>query len=341
MSKRTHTFHVKGMHCNACVVLTESELNKVPGVLAVKASLKHLNVEVTGEFGDRTAEDIARDLTGVLRPYGYELLLERQARQTRWSDFKIALPISLGFVIGFWLLQRLGIANLINTSEVTYGAAFIIGLVASVSTCMAVVGGLVLSLSANQAKRGSGAVPQILFHLGRLVSFFILGGLIGVLGATFQLGQGGIFILSLLVAIVLILLGINLLDVFPRFKRWQPVLPTVLGRRIHGIKDVNHALTPLFLGVTTFFLPCGFTQSMQIYTLTTGNFWTGAMTMFVFALGTLPVLALLSFSFLGLKDKPQSSIFFKSAGLVVIFFGLVNLINSLVVFGLIPPVFSF
>jgi sulfite exporter TauE/SafE len=104
---------------------------------------------------------------------------------------------------------------------------------------------------------------------------------------------------------------------------------------------MNHILTPLLVGVATFFLPCGFTQSMQIYTLTTGSFMTGALIMFTFALGTLPVLALLSFSSLSIHKKAQSGIFFKSVGLIVIFFGIFNLINSLVAIGLIQPLFSF
>jgi sulfite exporter TauE/SafE len=80
---------------------------------------------------------------------------------------------------------------------------------------------------------------------------------------------------------------------------------------------------------------------MQIYTLTTGSFMSGALTMFVYALGTLPVLAILSFSSLTIHTKARSSIFFKTAGLVVIFFGLFNLHNSLVVAGIIPSLISF
>jgi sulfite exporter TauE/SafE len=206
---------------------------------------------------------------------------------------------------------------------------------------MAVVGGLVLSMSANFAKEDDKVRPQVLFHLGRLASFFILGGVIGALGSTFQLGTIGTFILSFIVAMVLLILGINLLDVFPWAKKLQPTMPNFIGKRVHGLKNINHTLTPLLVGVATFFLPCGFTQSMQIYTLTTGNFLTGSLIMFSFALGTLPVLSLLSFSSLGIHKKAQSGIFFKTAGLIVIFFGIFNLINALVGAGIIPPIFSF
>ncbi|MDO8585175.1 MAG: sulfite exporter TauE/SafE family protein [bacterium] len=339
--KKNYTFHVLGMHCNACVVLTESELGEVSEVSSVKASLEHLSVEVTGDFGDKTAEHVARDLSGVLKPHGYTLSLLRQQHHIAWGEFRVALPIAGAFIALFIILQKLGIVNLITSSEVGYGTAFLVGLIASVSTCMAVVGGLVLSMSANFAKEGDKIRPQILFHAGRLVSFLVLGGLIGALGSAFQLGATGTFVLSFIVAIVLLLLGINLLDIFPWAKKLQPTMPAFIGKRVHGLKNVNHTLTPLLVGVATFFLPCGFTQSMQIYALTTGNFLTGALVMFTFALGTLPVLALLSFSSLGIHKKAQSGIFFKTAGLVVIFFGLFNLINSLVGVGIIPPIFSF
>jgi len=338
---KTYTFHVTGMHCNACVILTESELGSLPEVSKVKSSLTRHSVEVSGEFGDKTPESIAKDLSAVLAPHGYTLSVEKQSHQVAWSDFNLALPISLGFIALFVLLQKMGIVDLVNTRGAGYGTVFTVGLIASVSSCMAVVGGLVLSMSANFAKTGNTTRPQILFHVGRLASFFILGGVIGALGSAFQLGLTGTFILSLVVALVLLILGINLLDIFPWAKKLQLTIPSFIGTRVHSLKNVNHTLTPLLVGVATFFLPCGFTQSMQIYTLTTGNFFSGALIMFTFALGTFPVLLLLSFSSLSIHKKTQSGIFFKTAGLIVIFFGIFNLINAFVAAGIIPPIFNF
>lgn len=338
---KTLTLHVRGMHCSACPVIIESELTDLPEISKAKASLKHDNVEVTGKFGDKTSEHIARDLTEVLKQHGYTLSPEKQRHSVKWQDFALAIPIAAAFIALFIILQKLGIVNLVTTADVTYGIAFVIGLIASVSTCMAVVGGLVLSMSANFAKEGDKVKPQMFFHVGRLVSFFVLGGVIGALGSAFQLGATSTFALSLVVAIILLILGVNLLDVFPWMKKLQPTLPSFIGSHTNKLKGANHTLTPVLLGVATFFLPCGFTQSMQIYTLTTGSFWTGALTMSAFALGTLPVLALLSFSSLSIHTKARSGVFFKTAGLVVIFFGIFNLINSLVAGGFISPLFSF
>jgi sulfite exporter TauE/SafE/copper chaperone CopZ len=333
-------FHVQGMHCKACVMMIENELQDVPGVTKAEVSLTKNIVEVTGEFGAETQEETMKKFNEVLKQHKYVLSLEKQAHEAKWSDFKIALPAALAFVAFFVLLQKLGIVNLINANEVGYGTAFVVGLVASVSTCMAVVGGLVLSMSASFAKENDKVRPQVLFHIGRIVSFFVLGGVIGALGSIFRLGSVGTFALSTVVALVLLILGINLLDVFPWAKKFQPTMPNFIGKHVQGLKNLNHMVTPALIGAATFFLPCGFTQSMQMYALTTGSFMTGALIMLAFALGTLPVLALLSFGSLGIRTPRQSSIFFKATGLVVMFFGIFNLINALVAFGIIQPVFN-
>ena len=338
---KTYKFHIEGMSCNSCTVLVESKLDHAVGVKSAHASLSKHSVEITGDFENKSSEEIAKSLNELLTSDGYSISVEKQNfYKPKWSDFKIALPLSVGFIAFFILLQKMGIVNLITADEVGYGTAFVIGLVASVSTCMAVVGGLTLSISANFAKEGDKTKPQIYFHLGRLISFFILGGVIGALGSVFQLGLMGTFALNVFVALVLLILGINLLDVFPAIKKLQPTIPKFIGKRVHGLKDINHTITPFLVGIATFFLPCGFTQSMQIYTLTTGSFLTGALIMFSFALGTLPVLALLSFSSLGIHKKAQSGVFFKTAGLVVIFFGILSLLGAFTAIGIIPPVFN-
>ena len=339
--QQTHTFHIKGMHCTACTLLTEGELIEVEGVASARSSLTTHTVEVCGNFGDKTREEICRELSQRIEKHGYSLSLEKQRSEKNWSEFSIAIPIAIGFAVLFVLLQKLGIVNLVNTSTVSYGTAFLIGIIASLSTCMAVVGGLVLSMSATFAREGDRVRPQILFHTGRLVSFFILGGVIGALGSAFTLGATGTFILGLLVGLVMLILGINLLDIFPSFRRFQPAMPKFFGKHALGISELNHSLTPLLVGVATFFLPCGFTQAMQLYSLTTGSFLAGALTMLFFALGTLPVLALIGFSSFSIKNSSKAGIFFKSAGLIVILFALFNIINSLVVIGVIPPVFNF
>ncbi len=328
------------MHCQACILLTESELCEHPKVISAKSNLRKRFVEVQGDFRSTPEEVLVEELNALLLKHGYHLSIKPFAEKRRWSDFRVAVPLALLFIGFFILLQKMGLANFVNVKEMSYGVAFLIGVVASLSSCLAVVGGLALSVSASFAKNGDTVKPQLFFHVGRLVSFFFLGGLIGVLGSHLTVGAMGILILSILTSLVMLLLGLNLLDIFSWTKIVQLGIPKSITEQAYRLKNWNSRFTPFFLGAVTFFLPCGFTQSMQLYTLSTGSFFTGALTMTVFALGTLPVLALLSFGSLGIRSESHMSIFFKTSGLVVIVFALFALSGSLVAVGVLPPLFN-
>ncbi|OIO30519.1 hypothetical protein AUJ77_03010 [Candidatus Nomurabacteria bacterium CG1_02_43_90] len=261
-----YTFHVDGMHCNACVLMIESELGELPEVTSVKSVLKNHSLEIEGDFGSKTREQIAEELTLPLKSVGYTVSVEKHVPQKKWADFKFAIPFALGFAILFIVLQKMGLVNFLNAGEVTYGTAFVIGIVASLSSCMAVVGGLLLSMSATFAKEGDKIKPQLMFHGGRIISFFVLGGVIGLMGTAFTLNTVTTFILSFVVGVAMLILGINLLDIFHVTKKFQIGMPKFIAKRAHGVAKLNHTLTPFLVGIATFFLPCGFTQSMQMYT---------------------------------------------------------------------------
>ncbi len=340
MPSQNHTFYVKGMHCHACILMTESELTDLPNVTNAKSSLVTRTVEVSGDFGTKSVAEIAEELTKVLLPRGYSLSIDRPKHQANWTEFAYAAPIAALFLLAFVALQKAGLVNLVSGGNVTYGTAFVVGVIASLSTCMAVVGGLLLAMSATFAKTGDRVRPQMLFHAGRLASFFVLGGVIGVLGSVFRMSATATLALGIIIGIVMLIMGVNLLDVFAWSGKLQLSMPKRLARRAVGTAEFTHVLTPALVGIATFFLPCGFTQSMQLYTLSVGSFTKGGLTMFAFALGTLPVLSLISFSSFSVENSPKKGVFFKTAGIIVIVFALFNLMNSLVAAGYVPPFFS-
>src|SRR3990167_7081996 len=265
----TYTFHVRGMHCAACTLLIEETFKELPYISRVHASLPNHQVAITGNFSE-PPELIAEKLTGLVKGHGYTVSLEKAQKAAGWEDFVYALPIALVIMAGFLALQKMGLNNLITSSDVSYGTAFVLGLIASVSTCLAVVGGLVLSLSAISAKEGGTWRTQTLFHVGRLGGFFILGGAVGVLGNSLHLGLTANIALGIIVALVMLILGIDLLDVFHFAKRLQLTMPKWLSKHVVRGAKHDHFLAPVLVGIGTFFLPCGFTQSMQLYALTTG-----------------------------------------------------------------------
>jgi len=333
---KTHTFHVTGTHCASCKILIEDVLNEHDFVNNAEVNLKTETVLIETNT-NQGAEEIVTVLTEKIEPHGYMLSMEKII-QNKKSDDVIwkAIPIGLAFLVLFFMLQKSGILNLGIGGNTTPTTSFIIGLIASVSSCLAIVGGLVLSLSAKISEDNvSDTKTFILFHVGRLVSFALLGGILGLIGNAIGINFTFTAILGIVASLVMLMLGLNLVGVFAKNKI---TLPSGI---FNFFRKIEHkTFTPLAIGFGTFFLPCGFTQSMQVAAISSGSFMSGFFIMFAFALGTLPVLAFLSFGSASFAHGKHAPLFFKSAGVVVIGLGAFALLSGLAGLGIINPVFS-
>jgi len=333
-----YEYYVSGMHCPACELVIEKKIEKLKIIKNVNAVLNDKKVYLETETGVSTYELLA-EVNDLIKPHGYEISLVRIKHKINFRDLAIGFIIAMTVVGIFFLLQKLGIANIIGGRSMSLALIFLIGIVASLSSCMAVAGGFVLSISSSYAKGKDRVMPLILFHGARIVGFFLLGGVIGLIGIALKLTPRFYFIASIILFIVMLILGINLLNIFPFFRKFQLRMPKSLSRRITGIEKIGNRFTPILLGTLTFFLPCGFTQSMQINAMASGNFLQGALIMLIFALGTLPVLALISFTSVRFSHSLRSGIFFKTAGFIVIFFAIFNFLSALIAAGMISPIF--
>lgn len=335
------TLHVSGTHCASCKILIEDILNEQNGIENTRVNLKEETVSFDTGLDNSNAE-LAEMLTAQVKHNGYALSVEKNihpafstsqdGNNTIWQ----ALPIGLVLLALFFMLQKSGILNLGIGGTTTPATSLLIGLIASVSSCLAIVGGLVLSLSAKISQdKVSDRKTFILFHAGRLVSFALLGGVLGALGQAIGINFTFTAILGIVASVIMLMLGLNLVGVF---KKNKIALPSGI---FNFFRKIEHkTLTPLIIGFATFFLPCGFTQSMQVSALSSGSFMSGLLIMFAFALGTLPMLALLSFGSASLAHGKYASIFFKSSGVVVVGLGLFALLSGLAGLGIIPPLFS-
>jgi sulfite exporter TauE/SafE/copper chaperone CopZ len=333
---KTYIFYVSGTHCPSCKIFIEDVLQEQNFIQEARVDLKKETVEIKTD-SNQSPEELADILTNKISANGYILSVEKTTDEKPESDaIWTALPIGLGFLILFFLLQKSGVLNLGIGDQTTPITSFIIGLIASVSSCLAVVGGLVLSLSAKVSQdKVSDTKTFLLFHAGRLISFAILGGVLGVVGSAIGINFTFTTILGLLASLTMLLLGLNLVGVFEKNKIALP--PGIFN----FFRKIEHkTFTPLILGFATFFLPCGFTQSMQVTALGSGSFMAGLFIMLAFALGTLPVLALLSFGSASFAHGKHAPLFFKSAGVVVIGLGIFALLAGLAGLGIINPLFN-
>lgn len=333
---KTYTFHVSGTHCASCKIFIEDTLHEHGSVKNARVNLKREIVEIETD-SDQSPEVLAHILTEKIKSHGYGLSVEKFATEQRSTDVLWkAIPIGLGFLVLFFFLQKSGILDFGIGGQVTPITSFVIGIIASVSSCLAVVGGLVLSLSAKVSQDNvSDTKTFMLFHTGRLVSFALLGGILGAVGGVVGINFTFTAILGLLASLVMLLLGFNLLGVFAKNKVTLPPGIFNFFRRIE-----HKTFTPLIIGFATFFLPCGFTQSIQVSALGSGSFISGFFIMLAFALGTLPMLVLLSFGSASFAHGRHAPLFFKSAGVVVIGLGLFTFLAQLAGLGIINPLFT-
>ncbi|MDP3769585.1 MAG: sulfite exporter TauE/SafE family protein [Candidatus Sungbacteria bacterium] len=333
---------IHGMHCASCEVLIERKFKKVAGVENVHVSHHNGKAEVL-----YSKELNLYELNNLVKSDGYHVSLwqndhnvtQAVAHKNTWKDYFQIGGIVLVIVSAYSILRQFDLVPTIAISEhMSYGVVFLIGLFAAVSTCIAVVGGLLLAVAEkfNESHPELGGIqkfrPHIYFNAGRIAGYTGFGAAVGGLGSVLTLSPQVNGYLTLLVSFVMLLLGFQLLHVFPGLRRFSPKIPKFIGHKIHDLSTKDSKGAPFVLGAATFFLPCGFTQALQLYVLASGDWKIGALTMFVFSLGTLPALISLSAITSFAKGAFQRHVL-KFAGVVVVMLAVFNINNGLALTG--------
>ncbi|MDE2019469.1 MAG: sulfite exporter TauE/SafE family protein [Patescibacteria group bacterium] len=346
MKKR---YNIKGMHCKSCEILLEKSISQVQGVRKVEVSQKKGIADV--EFANGAADD--EGVLRAVRAAGYSLGVAGKLRWlSRDQDTWLHIVLGAAVLLVLWMFAALsGLFDRLGGSfsaAPTYPIVFVIGLTAGISTCMAMVGGLVAGFSASYAEKHEFATPwqrfkpNLFFVAGRTISYAALGGAIGALGSAVKLSTGFTGFLILLAGFVMLYMGLKLTDISPKLSNMNFTLPKKFGQ-IFGAQgqggDYSHK-EAFIGGAFTFFLPCGFTQAMQLYAITTGSFVSGAIIMGLFALGTMPGLLGVG-AVTSLLKGQKARLLFRFIGLVVVILGVVNVANGASLSGLNIPLPSF
>jgi uncharacterized protein len=222
--------------------------------------------------------------------------------------------------------------------------AFLTGLTTGGLGCLAVQGGLLTSTLAYQIEQDmlvhsdSGASrkfkphiaqPILLFLLAKLIAYTLLGGLLGALGSVLQLTPFMSAILYFAIGIFMLGNGLRMLNVHPIFRYFVIEPPSSLTRYIRR-KSKNGAslATPVLLGTFTIFLPCGVTQAMMAVALGTGSPLQGALLMFAFILGTMPLFFSVAY-FAARLSSIVEKYFMRIVAVTMLILGLVQVDSGL------------
>lgn len=323
------------MRCASCETLIEDALKKLPGVQS--ADVSHARAEVTLDCNDACTLSAA-DLTRACAGHGYAF---HSAAAPAPTSSHAELPVWMRLLgVGVILLalylifDRVGVFRFSPSVDNPSGffGVFTIGLVAAFSSCAAVVGGLLAAVSIKHAERHPKASrahklrPHLLFNAGRLAGFAAFGALLGVIGERVSISPTLNGLLVVVIGLVMLGLGVNLLHILPK-NLPLPAPPKSWTRAIHRLTESERPAVPFGLGAATFFLPCGFTQAVQLYALTLGDPVQSAAIMSVFALGTLPALLGIGI-FTSVARGQVLTRFGQVAGAFVLLLGVANLQNG-------------
>ena len=330
---------VQGMTCAACERRVGKALGQVPGVRPVAVSARSGMVTLDVD-GDVPWEGVVGALEGTGYTVGRSPWLTHE--QSTWVRAAGALVV-VGAIV--WLVSTVAVGDLSSRITAAGGTSLLvvllIGVTAGFSTCMALVGGLVLAVSASrmsdgEAPSGGRWRPQLAFQAGRIVGFFVLGALLGAIGARLALPTPVVAGLMAVVAVFMILLGIRLTGVSPRMSGWSMALPASWSAGL-GLDEKARGpysdLRAAGLGVATFALPCGFTQVVQLYAMTTASPLQSGLVMATFAIGTAPGLLLVG-GLPSFATGARRALVLSVAGVALVCFAAVNLTTAASLVGL-------
>ncbi|MDR2089776.1 MAG: sulfite exporter TauE/SafE family protein [Clostridiales Family XIII bacterium] len=288
--RKTAELRIGGMTCAACESKIERKLRSTAGVASAEVRLGAGTAVVVYDADSITLKEIAARIEGL----GYSVLADGDAAPRGEG----AVGVLLLFLAAYMLLRHFGPAGAFGafpTAEagMRYGLLPVIGILTSLH-CAAMCGGLNLSrcIPRAPARDADGKFaalrPSFLYNLGRVLSYTAIGGAVGALGSV--LTPSGAFrgAVQLLAGAFMIVVGLNLLGLFPRLRSLVPRLPRGLADRIGAEKGKSGS--PLIVGLLNGLMPCGPLQAMQLYALSSGSLASGALSMFLFSVGTVPLM---------------------------------------------------
>lgn len=175
-------------------------------------------------------------------------------------------------------------------------SAFLLGLVGSLH-CLGMCGPIVLVLPGSARERWSFLASRLLYNLGRTITYAFMGAIIGLIGQSIALAgyQQWLGIAAGVLMILAVLLPSKAMRrVLPSryYDRTLEVLKARLGRLL-GRSSQSSLFT---IGLLNGFLPCGLVYMALAGSLTMGSAPGSALYMFLFGLGTLPVMFAASYA---------------------------------------------
>lgn len=321
-------YPVRGMTCSSCEVVIGKGLGRIDGVKAVTPNHRDNSVEVEFDSEKVSEETIRKGIEEA----GYSIGSGGKSTTVLVLLGAIAIFIGLYFAIeSFGIASGMDLAKLdANTS---YLLLFGVGLVTGLH-CIAMCGGFVLSYSLKEKTQS--IRPHLSYGAGKLISYTALGAFFGLLGSFIAFTVEMRIAIALIAGLFLVAYGLGNLNLLPKVLTSRLRLPSPIAR----LRDDLVSRGPFATGIATgFFIACGPLQAMYVLAAGSGSPVFGAMALFFFGLGTLPVM--LGFSYVSsMISQVMAARITRYSGVLIVLLGLVMINNAFVLSGtqLVPSI---
>ncbi len=282
---------IDGIHCVNCentikyALLSDEKIKRVSfdGFIAIVTCEDNTKenelIKIINDLGYYTNKDNVSDDINNLK------------NNIKLKEFIIILVSILSICFILYKVFGYNIFNMIPTidSSITYGMLFVTGLLTSIH-CISMCGSVNLVATVNNDNKRSIKRP-LLYNTGRIISYTIIGGLVGLVGKIISFNNIINGIIIILASIVMLLMALTMLN--------------IIKVRFKFIKYKVSNRNPFVIGLLNGLMPCGPLQAMQIYALSTGSILKGALSMLLFGLGTVPLMLLTGVIFSSMKGKTK------------------------------------
>lgn len=169
-------------------------------------------------------------------------------------------------------------------------AAFSLGFLGSFH-CIGMCGPIALALPVHNKPQAQKTFMIVMYNLGRMLTYALLGALVGTIGQT--IAYAG-YQQALSITIGALLLGGLIVPRLFSFQRFTPAVITKLFGKLRqvlsNILRQSKTSTLFGLGMLNGLLPCGLVYMGLAGAAATGSWTEGALFMFIFGSGTVPVM---------------------------------------------------
>lgn len=320
----TRKFLAEGTTCESCAEIIRKQALEVEGV-------KEIEFDYSTEKGHVVFDENLTDIDTILykiEEKGYECFILSDADKKSWG---VVVGIVGIVVIGYFLsgiLESVAFPKI--GANMGYGLLFLVGLLTGLH-CVSMCGGFVLSYTAKDAQEGRlSHKSHIMYGLGKTISYTMIGAVFGLIGSIVAFTPLMRGVAGLLAGSFLVLFGLKMLNVIPGLRKLSVPMPRSVSK---FLGEKSSGSSPLVIGLLNgLMIACGPLQAIYIMAAGTGNMLEGAKLLFVFAIGTLPVM--LGFGYIAsyLSNKMTHKIL-KASGVMVIILGLLMINNGLALTG--------